>query len=359
MLLDLIAGTRPNFVKLSPIIRAIEGSRASGNDLSYRFIHTGQHQSDEMSAAMLSDLGVPEPNIWLRCEGITRGAMLASVVGAYDAVLQKQRPDWTVVLGDVTSTLGAALAAKSVDVCVAHVEAGLRSRDRSMPEEINRIATDAISDLHFTTSRSAGKNLMREAVEEKTIRFVGNTMADALLHALPTLQRPAIFDKLEVSEQEYVLLTLHRPVNVDEEDALHGWLCAVADASGSRPVVFPVHPRTAARLSNAMLPANIKLIAPLPYLSFLYLQQRACLIVTDSGGVSEEATILNKPCVTLRATTERPETVNQGTNVLAVGIASLERSFNEAFVKMHKTKSLPELWDGQTSQRIVNALLEW
>jgi UDP-N-acetylglucosamine 2-epimerase (non-hydrolysing) len=285
--------------------------------------------------------------------------MLASMTGAYDAVLQEQKPDWTVVVGDVTSTLAAALAAKSADVRVAHVEAGLRSGDRSMPEEINRIAVDAIADLHFTTSRSAGDNLRQEGVAEDSIRFVGNTMADALLYALPAVQRPPIIDELKLNGHEYVLLTLHRPINVDDTVTLQNWLHFVANATSNKPVLFPVHPRTAARLSHITLPGRIQLVAPLPYLSFLYLEQHADLIVTDSGGVSEEATILNRACVTLRTTTERPETVSQGTNVLATNVAALERSFEEARAKTHTTKSFPELWDGRTSQRIVNALLEY
>lgn len=358
MLLDLIAGARPNFVKLAPVIRAVEEANAAGHDLSYRFIHTGQHSSAEMSAAMLRDLEMPAPHIGLGCTGDTRGAMLASVIKEYDGILRDQKPDWTLVVGDVTSTLGAALAAKASDVRVAHIEAGLRSGDRTMPEELNRIATDAIADLHFTTSRGAGENLLREGVARERIHFVGNVMADSLLQTLPHAQRPPLFEDLKLTPGGYSLLTLHRPANVDDLVALQQWLQAVGEACRDMPVVFPVHPRTQQTLQLAgALSSTIHITAPLPYASFLYIQQHAALIITDSGGVSEEATVLKKPCVTLRTTTERPETVTEGTNVLAPTFADVADRMAEARRKAASLSRLPELWDGRTSQRVVNALL--
>ncbi len=357
MLLDLIAGARPNFVKLAPIIRAVEAAKAAEKNIDYRFIHTGQHSSDAMSGAILRDLAMPSPHIHLNATGETRGAMLASVIAGYDAVLRGQRPAWTVVVGDVTSTLGAALAAKSADVLVAHVEAGLRSGDRTMPEEMNRIATDAVADIHFTTSHSAGAHLLREGVAGRRIHFVGNTMVDAMLQALPTLTRPEIFSRLRLAQDDFVLLTLHRPANVDDGTTLHEWLAAVSDASAATRVVFPVHPRTAARF-KARLPDNITLIEPVSYAASLYLQQAASLIITDSGGVSEETTILRKPCVTLRGSTERPETVSIGTNVLCHAPGSLPTAVSAARIKARKVSAIPELWDGNSSKRIVNALLD-
>ena len=360
MLLDLIAGARPNFVKLAPVIRAVEEASSAGRKISYRFIHTGQHNSEEMSAAMLRDLRMPAPHIELGCTGDSRGAMLASVIEKYDAVLRDEKPDWTVVVGDVTSTLGAALAAKAADVHVAHVEAGLRSGDRTMPEELNRIATDAVADLHFTTSLGAGEHLLREGIAKERIHFAGNTMADALFQILPHVQRPRVFEELTLSPERYCLLTLHRPANVDDAVILHQWLDAVGDACHDMPVVFPAHPRTITSLkTSAAVPSNIRVVTPLPYASSIYLQQHAGIIITDSGGMSEETTILRRPCVTLRTTTERPETVAEGTNVLAFTSMDIVPAVAAARAKAASPKPLPALWDGRASQRIVNGLLAW
>lgn len=358
MLLDLIAGARPNFVKLAPVIRAVEEASAAGHNISFRFIHTGQHSSPEMSAAMMRDLEMPAPHIDLCCTGKTRGAMLASVIKEYDRVLQDKKPDWTVVVGDVTSTLGAALAAKAADLRVAHIEAGLRSGDRTMPEELNRIATDSIADLHFTTSRSAGENLIREGVDLTRIHFVGNVMADSLLQTMPLLRRPQLFDELGLVPGGYVLLTLHRPANVDEPSALQNWIAAVVEACPEMPIVFPVHPRTRqALVGNGNLSPTIQIMSPMPYATFLYFQQQAAIIITDSGGVSEEATILRRPCVTVRTTTERPETVKDGTNVLAGSFSDIARSVEKARLKAQFHSFQPESWDGKSSQQIVNTLL--
>lgn len=356
MFLDLIAGARPNFVKLAPIIRAVEEAAAEGQDISYRFIHTGQHSSDAMSTTMLRDLQMPAPHIELGCTGETRGSMLASVVREYDAVLRAAVPNCTLVVGDVTSTLGAALAAKAANVPVAHVEAGLRSGDRTMPEEINRAATDAVADIHFTTSRSAGTHLLREGVAQDRIHFVGNTMADALLQTLPAPMRSNSTMESIAQGKEYALLTLHRPVNVDNKAILRQWILAVAQVCNHMQILFPVHPRTASQLPST-LPNNVTVLAPASYATFLSLEYSASLIITDSGGVSEEATILWKPCVTLRATTERPETVDIGTNVLCPTPEDLAYAVAQAIAKATKAKATPELWDGLASQRIVNALL--
>lgn len=356
MLLDLVAGTRPNFVKLAPIIRAVTAAREAGKDIDYRFIHTGQHSSEAMSGAMLRDLAMPPPHIHLNAVGSTRGAMLAAVISAYDVVLTQRRPDWTVVVGDVTSTLGAALAAKAADVRVAHVEAGLRSGDRTMPEEVNRIATDAVADLHFTTSRTANSHLLREGIADSSVHFVGNTMADALLQTLPSLKHSVKLDKFGLGGEKYALLTLHRPANVDDEIVLQHWIESVSQSCSTMRILFPVHPRTASRVQST-LPQNVTSIAPASYATFLSLQHAASLIVTDSGGVSEEATILWKPCVTLRTTTERPETVDIGTNVLCSTPENLVHAIADAYKKAENVPNIPDNWDGHASQRIVNVLL--
>ena len=358
MLLDLIAGARPNFVKLAPIIRAVEEAIASGQDISYRFIHTGQHTSEAMSAAMLRDLEMPAPQIELGCTGQTRGEMLASVIRNYDQILLARKPDWTIVVGDVTSTLGASLAAKFNDVQLAHVESGLRSGDRTMPEEINRIATDAIADLHFTTTRTAGEHLAGEGVPSHRIHFVGNTMVDSLLQTIGRVRPPQVFEGLGLERGRYCLLTLHRPVNVDDPANLRTWILELANVYGDLPIIFPVHPRTRKSLAAiSHLPKNLYLVDPVAYAGFLYLQQEADVIITDSGGISEESSILQTPCVTLRSTTERPETVSEGTNVLAPTPLEIGAAIMMARQKTASFRARPELWDGHSSKRIVNTLL--
>ena len=357
-LVDIIAGARPNFMKIAPIVRAIEARAASGGTLRYRLVHTGQHYDPRMSASFFEQLGIPQPHVNLEVGSGTQAEQAARIMIGYERVLHEARSDLCLVVGDVTSTMACAIAAKKLHVRVAHVEAGIRSGDWKMPEEINRLLTDAITDYFYTTSVTANDNLRRAGVTDDRIVFVGNTMIDTLLANLDRLRAPDFWHKLGLYDGGYLLVTLHRPSNVDSGANLRQVLDVIHDHARGLPVIFPVHPRTARTLAEVgPLPRGITVVEPQPYLEFIHLARGAKAVITDSGGITEETTVLGVPCLTLRDTTERPETVAQGTNVL-VGTdpAALVPELDRIFEGRWPSGSIPEKWDGRSGARIVESI---
>lgn len=359
MLVTVVAGARPNFMKISPIIKAITKARAAGHNIFYRLVHTGQHFDQKMSGKFFAQLGIPEPDINLECGGGTQAEQTAAVMVSFERELEANRPDVVLVVGDVNSTMACTIAAKKLYVPVVHVEAGIRSGDMTMPEEINRIVTDSICDHFFTTSRHAGNLLKRSGIDESRIHFVGNTMIDTLFQNLDRLEKPACWHDNDLKIGGYFLLTLHRPANVDDPAKLSEYLSAVLAGTNGSSIVFPVHPRTRKTLEGmGFAHDSLIQIDPLGYLEFIFLLKNARGVITDSGGITEEATVLNIPCMTLRDSTERPETIKIGTNEL-VGtdpgnlVPYLEKLANGFW----KKGTIPELWDGRTSERIVDVLL--
>lgn len=357
MRVDIIAGARPNFVKIAPIIRAI-AARSDAGPVRYRLVHTGQHYDARMSGDFFEQLGIPEPDVNLEVGSGTQAEQTAAIMTRYERLLLDAPVDLCLVVGDVTSTMACAIAAQKLGIRVAHVEGGIRSGDWTMPEEINRIVTDSISNYFFTTSPTANENLQRSGVSPGQIFFVGNTMIDSLLANMERLRKPACWDELHLSEGEYIVLTLHRPANVDAEHKLAAMLDAIVTGARALPVVFPVHPRTAKTLrSMPGQSSKICFVDPQPYLEFNYLVRHAKAVVTDSGGVTEETTVMGVPCMTLRNSTERPETVTVGTNeILGIDPAALAPAFERLFAGQWKKGATPEKWDGRTSERIVEIL---
>jgi UDP-N-acetylglucosamine 2-epimerase (non-hydrolysing) len=359
MLIDIIAGARPNFMKIAPIIEAIESRAAEGGPLRYRLIHTGQHYDRNMSGAFFEQLGIPEPAVNFGVGGGSQAEQTAGIMIAYEKLLAETKSDLCLVVGDVTSTMACAITAKKSGVAVAHVEAGIRSGDMSMPEEINRMATDALTDCFFTTSETANANLRRLGAREECIHFVGNTMIDTLLKQRPFFIAPACWQTLALQPESYFVLTLHRPANVDDRNKLKDLLQAIIDHSQGMPLVFPVHPRTAKILADAGIESpSLQMVEPLSYLEFNYLVEHAFGVITDSGGITEETTVLGVPCMTLRDNTERPETITMGTNEL-VGTdpRAIPPALQRLFAGQWKSGSIPPMWDGRTGPRIV-AILE-
>lgn len=357
-LIDIIAGARPNFMKIAAVIRALVAHRARGGQIGYRLIHTGQHYDARMSGDFFVQLGIPDPDVNLEVGSGTQAEQTASIMIRYEALLLKQRSDLCLVVGDVTSTMACAIAAQKLHVPVAHVEAGIRSGDWGMPEEINRMVTDAISNWFFTTTELASENLRKAGVCDERIFFVGNTMIDTLLLNLPRLKKPDFFNTLSLNAGGYFVTTLHRPANVDDGKGFARLMVSIAEATRGNPVVFPVHPRTAKTLRElGELPASIHLVDPQPYLEFNYLVQHAKAVITDSGGVTEETTVMGVPCLTLRNTTERPETVTIGSNeLIGTDPSALKPAMDRLFAGKWKQGGIPEKWDGRTGGRIVEVL---
>ena len=356
--IDIIAGARPNFMKVAPIIRAIEARMAAGSPLCYRLVHTGQHYDAKMSGDFFVQLGIPTPHVNLEVGSGSHAEQTASIMVRYEKLLTEARSNLCLVVGDVTSTMACAIAAQKLTVPVAHVEAGIRSGDWTMPEEINRMVTDAITNWFFTTSEVANTNLRRSGVTDDRIFFVGNTMIDTLLVNLPRLQKPAFWDEHKLLPGGYFVVTLHRPANVDKGDSFARLLRAIGDGTRGLPVVFPVHPRTAKTLRDLnQVPSNLLLVDPQPYLEFNHLVKHAKAVITDSGGITEETTVMGVPCMTLRDNTERPETVSIGTNeLIGTNPAALGPALDRLFSGAWKRGSIPEKWDGKTGERIVAAL---
>lgn len=357
-LIDIIAGARPNFMKIAPIIRAVEARPRSRPPLRLRLVHTGQHYDARMSGNFFLQLGIPNPDVNLEAGSGTQAEQTSAIMTRYEKLLLDERSDLCLVVGDVTSTMACSIAAQKLGVSVAHVEGGIRSGDWSMPEEINRLVTDAITNLFFTTSEVANQNLRRSGVPDERIFFVGNTMIDTLLANMSRLRPPLFWDEMGLKPGQYFVATLHRPANVDGLHALGAMLSAIADGCRGLPVVFPAHPRTVKTMKSlSSVPASIKLVEPQGYLEFNYLVENAKAVITDSGGITEEATVMHVPCLTLRDTTERPETVTVGTNEL-VGTdpARLKLALDVVFAGDWKKGQIPDKWDGKAGERIVVVL---
>lgn len=360
MHLTLIAGARPNFMKIAPIIRAIEEINISEVKLQYRLVHTGQHYDKNMSEQFFEQLGIPQPDANLGAGGGTQAEQTAAIMVGFEKYLNEHPTDLVLVVGDVTSTLACSIVAKKMNIRVAHVEAGIRSGDLSMPEEINRIVTDSITDYFFTTSELANQHLRQSGVPDNHIFFVGNTMIDTLMANLTKLRAPAWWEAKKWQLNQYLVLTLHRPANVDNPEQLSGLLSAITAHSGGMPIIFPVHPRTQQSLQKTGIHANnLFLTEPMGYLEFIWLVKHARAVITDSGGITEETTVLGVPCMTLRNNTERPETVSMGTNVL-LGTApdAIGPALEHLFADKWKKGSVPPLWDGKAAERIVEVLLK-
>lgn len=345
-------------MKVAPIIRALQQAQASGSRLRFRLVHTGQHYDARMSGEFFSQLGIPEPDINLEVGSGTQAEQTAAIMVRYEALLLKERSDLCLVVGDVTSTMACAIAAQKLCIPVAHVEGGIRSGDWTMPEEINRMVTDAITNYFFTTSEIANQNLRRSGVTEDRIFFVGNTMIDTLLANMDRLRAPDFWNTSGLKAGQYFVVTLHRPANVDGIGQLHKMLSAIGEGCRGLPVVFPVHPRTAKTLRDLQdLPDNLRLVDPQPYLEFNFLVKQAKAVITDSGGITEETTVMGVPCLTLRDTTERPETVTIGTNeLIGTDSTKLKPALDELFAGQWKSGGIPEKWDGRTGERIVAEL---
>jgi UDP-N-acetylglucosamine 2-epimerase (non-hydrolysing) len=360
MLITIVAGARPNFMKIAPIIKAIREAQLENVDLNYRLVHTGQHYDKNMSGSFFEELGIPDPDINLEAGGGSQSEQTAAIMVKFEKYLINNMPDVVLVVGDVTSTMACSIVSKKLCVPVVHVEAGIRSGDMTMPEEINRIVTDSICDHFFTTSEMANRNLVACGVKAERIHFVGNTMIDTLLQNICRLKPPGFWNSETFQKGNYYLLTLHRPANVDNSDNLQNLLEAVLCGTEDASVVFPVHPRTRQKLDTLHF-SNRRLIQiePMGYLEFIFMIKNAKGIITDSGGITEEATVMDVPCMTLRNSTERPETITIGSNeLIGTDPANLLPYLRQLQNGKWKKSSIPPLWDGQTSKRIVDKLLE-
>ena len=358
--ITLIAGARPNFMKIAPIIHAIcrYNDSPGTQKIDYRLIHTGQHYDKTMSETFFEELNIPQPDVNLACGGGSQAEQTAAIMSAFEKELSANPCDLVLVVGDVTSTMACSIVAKKLQVRVAHVEAGIRSYDMTMPEEINRIVTDSLSDLFFTTTSWASDNLRKNGVMDDKIHLVGNVMIDTLLANKCRFVKPEIYDNLSLQEKEYIVLTLHRPANVDETTHLRNLLSEILNHVDGLPVIFPMHPRTAKLFADVDVEAgNLHIVEPLGYLEFNYLVERSLVVVTDSGGITEETTVMGVPCMTLRDNTERPETCNVGTNeLIGINPEAVAPAMQILFSGQWKKGSIPDLWDGHAAERIVKIL---
>jgi UDP-N-acetylglucosamine 2-epimerase (non-hydrolysing) len=358
--ITLVAGARPNFIKIAPIIKAIEKKQNEGEKLSYRLVHTGQHYDKNLSDTFFEELNIPHPNANLEVKSGSQSVQTAAIMIAFEQELIQNPCDLVLVVGDVNSTMACAIVAKKLNIKVTHVEAGIRSGDMTMPEEINRIVTDSITDYFFTTSPWAGDNLLKYGADSSSIHFVGNVMIDTLYQNLDRISPPNFWDEYDLEVGKYIILTLHRPANVDEEKSLVKLLSGIDNMVGDKKVIFPIHPRTKAILGETNLKLkNIIFVEPQGYLNFMYLIKNSFAVITDSGGISEETTVLGIPCFTMRNNTERPETQTIGTNTLVgTSIENLEKIFGEFLVNGPRKSGIPELWDGKAAERIIAVLLK-
>lgn len=359
MKITLVAGARPNFVKIAPILNAIQRQVDAGQPVSWRLVHTGQHFDKKMSGDFFEQLGIPEPHANLGAGGGSQAEQTAAIMVSFEQELIAHTPDVVLVVGDVTSTMACTITAKKLCIAVVHVEGGIRSGDMTMPEEINRIVTDAITDHFFTTTEVANQHLRDSGVPDSRIHLVGNTMIDTLLNNMDRLRKPEYWERFQLRKGQYFMLTLHRPANVDKTENLEALLQAILKDTGDYPILFPVHPRTKAQLERMNFNDDRLLqIDPLGYHEFNYLVKNSKAIITDSGGITEEATVMGVPCLTLRDTTERPETVTIGTNVLVGTRPEALAPYLQQLLEGHwKQGGIPALWDGKTSERIVEKLL--
>lgn len=360
MKITLIAGARPNFIKIAPIIKAIEKNKAEGKDVSYRLVHTGQHYDKNLSDTFFEELNIPKPNCNLDVKSGSQAVQTAAIMVAFEQELIKNPCDLVLVVGDVNSTMACAIVAKKMNVKVCHVEAGIRSGDMTMPEEVNRIVTDSITDYFFTTSNTATENLKMYGANPENIHFVGNVMIDTLYQNLNRISPPSFWNEYQLEQNNYVILTLHRPSNVDEAASLIDLLQGIDKMVEDKKIIFPIHPRTKTILSNDELNLkNIVFVEPQGYLNFMFLIKNSFAVITDSGGISEETTVLKIPCFTMRSNTERPETQSIGTNTLVgTSIEKLRKVYADFLKNGKKESGIPELWDGKASERIVEILLK-
>ena len=360
MKIALVAGARPNFMKIAPIIRAIESAQQEGHAISYRLVHTGQHYDQKMSKTFFEELKIPAPDINLNCGGGSQAEQTASIMVEFEKDLWANPTDLVVVVGDVTSTMACAITAKKERVKVAHVEAGIRSYDLTMPEEINRMVTDSITDYFFTTSEIANENLRKAGIPDDRIFFVGNVMIDTLLANMDRFRKPDFYDAMGLKKGKFLVMTLHRPANVDEASQLSAMIREIEEHSGEYPIVFPIHPRTRKVFDQLGVDlTNLRVVDPLGYLEFNYLVRFSGGVITDSGGITEETTVMGIPCITLRDNTERPETITVGTNELVGTNPAHIRAY---LVKMisgtWKQGGIPEKWDGKAADRIIDEILQ-
>lgn len=365
MKITIIAGARPNFMKIAPMMDAFGEARGGGADVEVRLVHTGQHYDRKMSETFFRELGIPEPDVNLGVGSGSHIHQLAEVMKALEAEFSEHRPDLVIVVGDVNSPAAAAITANKMRIQVAHVEAGLRSFDRDMPEEINRLLTDSIADWLYTSEPSGRENLLREGVAEDRIVFVGNVMIDTQRKHLPRAAACDVLDRLGLKESEYVLLTLHRPSNVDDREHFESILRAIHDVNERFPVIFPMHPRTRSRIEAFGFASRndlngFRAVDPVGYIEMLALMQSARLVLTDSGGVQEETTAIQVPCLTLRENTERPVTVDVGSNRL-VGwrTENILSAVADVLSKPKRFGEVPEKWDGCAAKRIVEHVLKF
>ena len=398
MQITLIAGARPNFMKIAPLIKAINKASAQGKDIQYRLVHTGQHYDKNMSDTFFEDLGIPMPDINLGCGGGSQAEQTANIMVAFEKELVQHPTDLVLVVGDVTSTMACSIVAKKLNTKVCHVEAGIRSWDLSMPEEINRMVTDSLADYMFTTSEVANKNLTQFGAQmadyeqnklseyysikstsvvlpeeqyaaiksPQQIWWVGNVMIDTLLANRQKFRKPIVFDTLQLQEKQYIVMTMHRPANVDEQTHLKALMEQIINNVHGLPILFPIHPRTAKLFYNLwgdeanlkLLFPNLHIVEPMGYLEFNYLVEHAKAVVTDSGGITEETTVMGVPCITLRDNTERPETCTVGTNMLiGTNPAAIKPALDLLFANEWKKGAIPPLWDGHTAERIIEILI--
>ncbi|MDR1005499.1 MAG: UDP-N-acetylglucosamine 2-epimerase (non-hydrolyzing) [Bacteroidales bacterium] len=360
MKITIIAGARPNFMKIAPLIKAVKKAQDEGKNIHYSLVHTGQHFDRNMSETFFEQLQIPHPDVNLGCAGGTQAEQTSAIMIEFEKYLMANPTDLVVVVGDVTSTMACSIVAKKLGTKVAHVEAGIRSWDMTMPEEINRIVTDSLADYFFTTTHIAGENLMRFGATEDRIFFVGNVMIDTLLANMERFRKPDIVDALALKEKEFIMLTLHRPANVDKAEKLKELMNEIVTNAHNLPIIFPIHPRTAKIFTDLGIAANnLHIVEPMGYLEFNYMVRQAKCVITDSGGITEETTVMGVPCITLRDNTERPETVTTGTNeLIGTNPKAIKPALDKLFNNQWKKGSIPELWDGHTAQRIIEILTE-
>ena len=358
MKVTLIAGARPNFMKIAPMIHAIQKAEKEGKDIHYRLVHTGQHYDRQMSETFFEELNIPHPDVNLGCGGGSQAEQTAAIMVAFEKDLMVHPTDLVLVVGDVTSTMACSIVAKKLCTKVAHVEAGIRSWDLTMPEEINRMVTDCLADFFFTTSEVANNNLRKSGVPDSKVYFVGNVMIDTLLVNRSRFVKPAIYDTLQLQPQQFLILTMHRPANVDEAEKLKHLMHEIVTNVHGLPVVFPIHPRTAKVFNELGIVAdNLHIVEPLGYLEFNYLVERSKAVITDSGGITEETTVMGVPCITLRDNTERPETCTIGTNeLIGTNPDNIKPALGHLFAGQWKKGGIPPLWDGHAAERIVDVL---
>ena len=356
--ITLIAGARPNFMKIAPLIHATQKAQKEGKNIDYRLVHTGQHYDRQMSETFFEELNIPQPDVNLGCGGGTQAEQTAAIMMAFEKDLMAHPTDLVLVVGDVTSTMACSIVAKKLCIKVAHVEAGIRSWDLTMPEEINRMVTDCLADYFFTTSEVANTNLRNAGVPDSKVFFVGNVMIDTLLTNRTRFVKPALYDVFGLQPQQYLTLTLHRPANVDEAEKLKRLMNEIVTNVHGLPIVFPIHPRTAKIFNDLGIVAeNLHIVDPLGYLEFNYLVERSKAVITDSGGITEETTVMGVPCITLRDNTERPETCTIGTNeLIGTNPDHIKPALDKLFAGQWKKGGIPPLWDGHAAERIVNIL---